>query len=477
MAKVGVEDIKSSPLLQTTSRRRLSAAPHRLLAAQDTNVKSNAADGDAATFMVTQPGAGMFWEGSLTTRPMKVSQVKLTNAPAGKGVADAFTLYRVLVDGTACGTTAAKVKAGDQVVVNCGTAPNYISGSKVRVETTTKTNLQLAEVEVIGTDGSKASIDKALKANAGKPCTVNGFNSCFNELARAAHNDYREGLEWEDAKGVVMIAAPLEKDDVRAKALQTQMDAATFTGVASQLTVPAECSMNIYTERHSTETASGRGHAASSATDNWYHSGEPYYDYATGQPKTAATAEQKVDALKFTRMMWKATKKVAFGIKGKHVVAWYCDAKGNIPATDAKVFKANVGAKNCLKFDPISTKITENSKTGAAKDRTFKVYNQCYNDRQMKFHNTKRQLHEARDLSFDKEASIEIQKILNAMTRGDAVEMPTSSTRPKDFRECGQNIFTGATAVAAFTTAAATDDWYAGHVDYDFSKHAPKGAK
>jgi len=141
LAKVGVEEVASSPLLAASSRRRLSAASHRLLAIKDTNVASNAADGDATTFMVTKAGTGMFWEGKLTTRPMKVSQVKLTNAPAGKGDPSRFTVYRVLVDGTACGTTKAVVKAGEQVVVNCGKAPNYVSGSKVKVETTTVTNL------------------------------------------------------------------------------------------------------------------------------------------------------------------------------------------------------------------------------------------------------------------------------------------------------------------------------------------------
>jgi hypothetical protein len=143
LAKVGVEDIRSSPLLAegSSSRRRLSAAPHRLLAGGDTNVASNAADGDPSTFMVTKAGSGMFWEGDLATRPMKVSQVKLTNAPVGKGVASRFTSYRVSIDGTACGTTPAVVKAGEQVVINCGTAPDYVKGSKVKVETTTITNL------------------------------------------------------------------------------------------------------------------------------------------------------------------------------------------------------------------------------------------------------------------------------------------------------------------------------------------------
>jgi len=101
---------------------------------------------------------------------MKVSQVKLTNA---KAPADAsrFTLYRVLIDDKPCGITAASVANGKVEVVTCGTAPNYISGSKVRVETTTMTNLQLAEVEVIGTDDSEESKDQALKNNAGQPCT------------------------------------------------------------------------------------------------------------------------------------------------------------------------------------------------------------------------------------------------------------------------------------------------------------------
>lgn len=56
--------------------------------------------------------------------------------------------------------------------------------------------LQIAEVEIIGTDGTQASIDKALKDNAGTPCNKNGFNSCYNELARSRHNDYREGHEF-----------------------------------------------------------------------------------------------------------------------------------------------------------------------------------------------------------------------------------------------------------------------------------------
>jgi len=157
--------------------------------------------------MVTRPGVGMFWEGSLTTAPMKVSQVKLRNAP-GSNIAGRFESYRVLIDSTACGTTKADVSAGEEVVVSCGEAPNYISGSKVRVETTTNTNLQLAEVEVIGTDGSQAAIDRSLRNNAGEPCTANGFNSCYNALARARHNDLREGHQWVNAETEAVTITP-----------------------------------------------------------------------------------------------------------------------------------------------------------------------------------------------------------------------------------------------------------------------------
>lgn len=73
-------------------------------------------------------------------------------------------------------------------------------------------------------------------------------------------------------------------------------------------------------------------------------------------------------------MVWSGTTKVAFGIKGKYVVAWYCDIKGNAngvtaSATEpAATYKQNVGT-NCLQFYPV--------------DRTMPVqmYNKCYNER------------------------------------------------------------------------------------------------
>jgi len=58
------------------------------------------------------------------------------------------------------------------------------------------------------------------------------------------------------------------------------------------------------------------------ASDEWY-SYEDNYDYKTGAPKKDMDKEK---SKAFTNMMWKGTKNVGFGIKGKFVVAWYCPA-------------------------------------------------------------------------------------------------------------------------------------------------------
>jgi hypothetical protein len=62
--------------------------------------------------------------------------------------------------------------------------------------------------------------------------------------------------------------------------------------------------------------------------DKWYEN-KQYYDFKKG----TFTKDKKVHGQKFTKMMWRATKKVGFAISGKFVVAWYCP-KGNDPDTD-----------------------------------------------------------------------------------------------------------------------------------------------
>lgn len=104
------------------------------------------------------------------------------------------------------------------------------------------------------------------------------------------------------------------------------------------------------------------------ATEAWYL-GKQYYDFKKGTYKkalvdlvtrsggtgTALTAAetktmntQKTAADAFTRMVWKGTGTVAFGIKGRWVYARYCGVAGNTGGTAG--YLTNV-AEDCLKDD------------------------------------------------------------------------------------------------------------------------------
>lgn len=238
LAVLPVASVESSPLLEdgSTSRRLLSSSSRRALATSS-NSRSNAMDGDVNTIFVTAKGIGMYYKMTLKNPGTKVQSVQITNALVNP---DRFTSYRVLVDQTTCGTTAASVGAGQEVAVTCGTAPDYIKGDTVTIETTTSTNLQIAEISVVGTDGSQDAKDKALKDNTGVACSRTGYNSCYNQLALARHNDYREGHENESGT-TFTLTPPLVINEYNAAALQTQMDKSTFSGEASLTNLPSGC--------------------------------------------------------------------------------------------------------------------------------------------------------------------------------------------------------------------------------------------
>jgi len=137
LGEAAVASVESSPLLQAGSTRRLLSSPARRALATSGNRRANAMDGDPNTAMVTEPGFGMFFRITLK-RPTKVQAVHITNARVNP---TRFQSYRVRVGRTTCGTTAAQVAAGQEVVVPCGKAPDYIRGDTVTIETTTRTNL------------------------------------------------------------------------------------------------------------------------------------------------------------------------------------------------------------------------------------------------------------------------------------------------------------------------------------------------
>ena len=245
------------------------------------------------------------------------------------------------------------------------------------------------------------------------------------------------------------------------------MNANTFTGEASITNIPQGCTMSFYTETNSGAVPNlEKSHAA---TDSWY-GGNTHYDYANGKYKDSLTAAQKKLAQAFTRMIWKSTQTVAFGIKGQYVAAWYCNVSGTTNSNGQGVtasatepmatFKANV-LPSCLVLETTAT-------TG------LKMHNACFNKRETESHNKKRDIHEAKRLNYKFEIAKEIQHILNNLPRGEKVAMPAAAKRPAAYRDCGENIYTSTDRLRLFTSSLATDGWYAGSAQYDFAKHQPK---
>lgn len=56
----------------------------------------------------------------------------------------------------------------------------------------------------------------------------------------------------------------------------------------------------------------------------WYGGGATQIEWSTGKAILGGNQDLVDDLL---NIIWKATTKVAFGIKDKYVVAWYCDVK------------------------------------------------------------------------------------------------------------------------------------------------------
>jgi len=293
-------------------------------------------------------------------------------------------------------------------------------------------------------------------------------------LALARHNDFREGHENKLGEDKYAVTPLLINDVALAKKLQKQMDEPTFAGESS-ITVPPNCQMNYYEEKDVALVSQlDKNHRA---TEYWY-GGRGHYDYDNGKLKSGLTTAETKLGEQFTRMMWSSTMMVAFGIKKRHVAAWYCNppqapfnsnAYGVPTDQKAPTFKQNV-MKPCV---VVSTD---------SKGQITYMYNKCFNDRETKAHNAKRAIHVVEKLTNNAGIAREIQKILNGMPRGEPVAMPTASKRPVSppgedqikLRDCGESVFTTANVLKLLTDSLATEGWYAGIAMYDFDNHRPR---
>jgi phage gp16-like protein len=191
------------------------------------------------------------------------------------------------------------------------------------------------------------------------------YNRCYNNMALKYHNSQR---------ALHKKTSLLKLDVAIAKKIQAEMEKKGFKGSITDKGSYASCGELVYEEKISTKLKELE--FKNTASMAWY-AGEPKYDYSKGEPKSPKDKDAKAASDKFTQMVWKGTAKVGFGIKGKWVIAWYCDKGSTGNNAD---FKQNVGEK-CEK-DGVNT---------------------CYNEIALKAHNVKRKEHEAKDLVYDKD--------------------------------------------------------------------------
>ena len=159
-----------------------------------------------------------------------------------------------------------------------------------------------------------------------------GYNRCYNKHALRYQNRQRR-----DRKKTTN----LKLDKAIAIAIQKEMETAAFktTGKIASRGIYSNCGESTY-KRPSTSTATVAVEFSNEASLDWY-SGQAEYDPTTGKQKATGDKTLWPKMMKFTQMVWKNTSKVGFGVKNDQVVAWYCEAKGNVGT--AEDFKANVG--------------------------------------------------------------------------------------------------------------------------------------
>lgn len=265
-------------------------------------------------------------------------------------------------------------------------------------------------------------------ANVIKRCKKDGYNTCVNEDQLKLHNEKR--VEHKDN-------TLLELDTDAAKKIQELLNAKSDEDMAKTPFVLAEssargdekwakCVENIFEATDKTDPETKK------ATETWY-AGNANYDFDTGAPNTAALADDalKKKAHEFMRMVWKATTKVAFGIKDKVVVAWYCEEAASV--IDSNLAKTNIPG-NCIDAD----------NAGA---------NKCYNDKALAAHNAKRKTHLSVDLIQDLALAGIIQTAMN--------DAAFAGEYTND--ACTVNIYEekDAAEVAKLpTNDKATDEWY-----------------
>lgn len=276
--------------------------------------------------------------------------------------------------------------------------------------------------------------DEALK-NIGEKCTADGgANKCYNDIQVAAHNKYRESH----------AADALTLNEELANHIQTLLNADEASEMAPP-TAPlaAPCDTIGFSKIVYDDDDEKREGTAKFSDDLYEYKKD--YDFGKDMPKLGL-ATLKPSAY-FTRMVWRGSTQVGFGFKGRTFVAGYC-VQGPTVATTAEEYDTNVQPE-CVKDG----------------------YNVCFNNLQVDKHNEYRVMHENYSkIKVNVDAARELHKQMSA-------EGFTETKREGDWEACNELKFEEgdeAKVLALVTSTTPTDDWYAGHDQYDFETNQPK---
>jgi uncharacterized protein YkwD len=333
--------------------------------------------------------------------------------------------------------------------------------------------------------------------NIGVVCRRGGINTCLNDVALEAHNAFRR----------YHATPPLTLDDTVARELQLQMDekplnkwkgkielceadyadgttcpnvtpaGKTPTAAAQRVKdINARCMDNVYEEADAAKL--NELVTTDAATKAWYV-GKDEFNYKNGEPIGWNDKARYARYQDFTRMMWKKATKVGFGIRGKWVIARYCDDNmAYTPATSYPQQHAwpfypwptrTVADANGKKFIGFKT-IQKNVGKLCIKEG----YNACYNEAALAAHNSARaRLEGYVPLTLD----IEMAKTIQALIEKAGFSGAITAAERGAYASCGENVF-GLTDLSklsdVYLTDLATDTWFEGRDAYDFAAGRPK---
>jgi len=212
------------------------------------------------------------------------------------------------------------------------------------------------------------------KKNVIQDCEDDGMNTCYVEMALKEHNRLRSRHQF--SKKLENKSKKLEKYDAASRWIQEKMNASDFNGKILDKGVYNDCGENIYDAGATADAAALVALKETNvATTAWY-AGQQWYDYDKGTARDPGNAARVQLSNAFANVVWASTTKVGFGVRGRWVVAWYCETKATPADTTAN--ESNIG-RQCV----------------------VDVINRCLNEDALAAHNKHRMNHSTPPLKLD----------------------------------------------------------------------------